>query len=81
MERNDVVKVLTDIAESNFGDTDIMSCKGDLIEAGFDSMNIINYILMVEERFGFEFDDDDLIIDNFRTIEKIADYVLSKTEQ
>ena len=45
MERNDVVKVLTDIAESNFGDTDIMSCKGDLIEAGFDSMNIINYIL------------------------------------
>lgn len=66
MERNDVVMILTDIAQSNFGEMDIKNCDGDLIEAGFDSMNIINYILMIEERFGFEFDDDDLVLDNFR---------------
>ena len=81
MERNDVVMILTDIAQSNFGEMDIKNCDGDLIEAGFDSMNIINYILMIEERFGFEFDDDDLVLDNFRSIKKIADYVLLKVEQ
>ena len=59
MERNDVVMILTDIEQSNFGEMDIM----------------------IEERFGFEFDDDDLVLDNFRSIEKIADYVLLKVEQ
>jgi acyl carrier protein len=39
-----------------------------LFAIGMDSLNIIELIVAIEEEFGFEFDNEDLIVNNFRTL-------------
>ncbi len=47
----------------------------DLLAVGMDSLGSIRLVVAIEEEFGFEFNDEDLIIDNFRTLEDIICYV------
>lgn len=47
-------------------------CEDSLVDSGFlDSLSVLELVNALEERFGFVFDDDDLIIENFENIEKI----------
>lgn len=50
----------------------------DLFAVGMDSLNSIKLIIAIEEEFGFEFDDEDLIADNFRALKNIISYVESR---
>jgi len=43
----------------------------DLMQLGLDSINSIKVIVAIEMEFGFEFDDEDLTADNFRTINNL----------
>ena len=47
----------------------------DLREHGMDSVNCIAIIVEIEDLYNFEFADEDLVIENFMTINKLADYV------
>jgi acyl carrier protein len=50
----------------------------ELQNYGMDSLSVIRVIVEIEEDFEFEFNDEDLVIDNFKSVDKLVDYVLSK---
>lgn len=47
----------------------------DLTTLGMDSISVIKVIVAIESEYGFEFADEDLNIDNFRTINNLVSYV------
>ncbi|UJF31870.1 acyl carrier protein [Paenibacillus hexagrammi] len=47
-------------------------------EYGIDSMKIIRLIVLIESRFNIAFADEELVLDNFSTLQSIADKVLAK---
>lgn len=49
----------------------------ELISLGFDSLKTIHFLVSIEESFNIEFLDEDLLVENFSTIQKIID-TLSK---
>lgn len=50
----------------------------DLITVGLDSLNTVSLILELEDRFDIAFDDNELLTENFSSIEKIATNILEK---
>jgi acyl carrier protein len=55
---------------------DVPSAQTDLIDTGIlDSLKFVDLLLHVEQKFGAKVDMGDLDLDNFRSIEKIADFV------
>lgn len=47
-----------------------------LLESGIvDSMGVLEIVSFVEEEFGFQISDEELIPDNFRTIEHLSAFV------
>lgn len=47
----------------------------DLSSFGVNSVSFIKLVVAVEEEFGFEFDDEQLDFNNFRTINGIVEYI------
>ena len=45
---------------------------------GLDSVAIVEFITLLEERFGVQFPDTDLTSEMFRNISSIADFLLQK---
>jgi acyl carrier protein len=53
----------------------------DLLERGIvDSAGIVQLIGYLEERYGVEVTDDELLPENFRTVDDLARFVRAKTE-
>ncbi len=53
-----------------------------LLEEGIiDSMGVMELILFIESKWGVEFTDDDLTVDNFRTMEAIIALISKKEEK
>ena len=46
-----------------------------------DSMNVMELIMFVEENFGLEVADEDIVPDNFDSVAKIAAYIRIKAGQ
>ena len=72
MNQNKILNILSDILEI---DTDTLA-KFDkdknLLDLDFSSLKFITFIVAVEEEFGIEILDSDLIFDNFSTLNKIT---------
>ena len=49
-----------------------------LEEKVIDSMGVIELVAFLEATYGVEFTDDDLTVDNFKTIGSISELILSK---
>jgi acyl carrier protein len=50
-----------------------------LLEGVIDSFGVVELVLMLEQRFGFEFDFDELEADDLTRIGPLTDYVERKT--
>ncbi|MNW51526.1 acyl carrier protein [compost metagenome] len=50
----------------------------DLVSIGLDSLKTINLIVQLEEIYGIEFDDEELIFENFSSINVIAEHITNK---
>jgi acyl carrier protein len=60
-------------------DTELIDVDEDIFEAGFgNSMFAMQLVNFVERKFGIEIDSEDLEIDNFRTIGRVAALVERK---
>lgn len=58
---------------------DVPSRQTDLFETGaLDSMAFVELLALLEEEFGIEVSLDDIEIDTFRSIERIAAFVVSR---
>lgn len=50
-----------------------------LLENGIiDSMNVLELVMFVEEQFGLQVDDSEIVPENFDSIQKIGAYILRK---
>ncbi len=50
------------------------------VEEGIiDSMNVMEMILFVEEKFGIAVADEEIIPDNFNSVRRMAEYIRRKT--
>lgn len=70
--RNSIIKIVQNLEK------DIAFDSGDsLVENGLlDSLSVLELVNQLEASFGFFFDEDDLSIENFETVEKIEEVVL-----
>jgi acyl carrier protein len=51
-----------------------------LLESGMlDSMGVLRVVTFLEEEYAFSVSDEDLVPENFQTIERIAAFIQSKT--
>lgn len=50
----------------------------NLVFYGLDSITAVNLIVDIESEFQIMFDNDDLLIDNFATVEKIVNMIRAK---
>lgn len=58
---------------------DVPSAQTDLIVTGvLDSLKFVDLLLRMEQKFGTRVDMNDLDLDNFRSIEKIAQFVAKR---
>lgn len=48
-----------------------ISLEKDLKEYGMDSLNAIELVVALEMEFGIEFAEDDLLVDNLSTVQKL----------
>jgi acyl carrier protein len=63
------------------GDATSLSPDDDLLDGGvIDSAGIVQLIEYLEERFAIEVTDDELIPENFRTVDELARFVQGKTQ-
>ncbi|MCC6552416.1 MAG: acyl carrier protein [Polyangiaceae bacterium] len=50
----------------------------DLFEAGFDSMSLARVLVFVERRFGVTIPDEDVVIDEISTLERLSRFVAAR---
>jgi acyl carrier protein len=43
-----------------------------------DSMNVLELVMFVEENYGIQISDNDIVPDNFDSVERLASFVLAK---
>ena len=53
----------------------------DVFEAGFDSMSLTRVLVFVEQRFGVLIPEQDVVIDEVSTLEKMARFVYERVAQ
>jgi len=58
-----------------------LSASEDLFAAGFDSMSLSRVLVFVEERFGLAIPDQDVVLDEVSTVDKMAAFVHDKLAQ
>ncbi len=69
-------KVIEIIAANLGVDKSEMVMNDGLDEAGVDSITFVMIVVELENEFGIEFDDEQLLMEGFSTIESVVDYVM-----
>ena len=64
---------LTGDPEDSLSDDDLL-LEGGIIDSG----SVMSLVLFLEDRFGIRVEDDDLIVENFATVVRIASFVAAK---
>jgi acyl carrier protein len=70
-----VTRILVDQLGLDIKAEDIKTDSSLLDEVGLDSVALIRFAMGLETEFDVEIDDDDLVIENFETTGKVAQYV------
>lgn len=79
--KDELIEILGEVLELDEGCIDEIDNSTNLLDLGVDSLKAIEIVVMIEDKYGIMISDDDLIVDNFSTLEKIekmvSTYVLS----
>ncbi len=81
MEQEEVLQKIRKFIIDNFyfGKPGLLKDDTDLMEEGaVSSTGFLEFVTVVEETFGISVDDDELTPEYFGSIEKIANFVMSK---
>ena len=52
----------------------------DLLDAGFDSMSLTRTLVCIEDRLGVRIPDEDVVLDELSTVEKLARFVYERLQ-
>lgn len=50
----------------------------DLLDSGVDSVGVISLVMFIEEQWGVTVPPEDVVIENFQSIERIAAYLATR---
>lgn len=71
---NQIVQILSDKIH-----IEVPSVETDLMESGLlDSLTLVELMASLEEKFGIGISFDDIELDNFRSVERISDFVIAQ---
>lgn len=67
------------IVDNSFVDSNgkVIQADDDLIEIGLNSLNCIQLIVLLEDKYNIEFGYSDLSVESVNTVSKIINYILS----
>lgn len=77
---NDVQEKIKDFIAIKFAyESETLNPEDDLLSQGIvDSMGILQLVTHMEETFGIQISDDEIVPENFRTLQALADLVSQK---
>ena len=81
MEHKEIVGALASFFEEEdiVEETGVLFNGTDLIESGIvDSLVLVMLVMYCEERFDCTLEPDELVEDNFRSLDRIAEYITTK---
>ena len=76
----EIIRLLVDNELINTNNAEIDE-NDDLIDLGLDSFNCIQLIVLLEDTYSIEFNDDDLSLETVSSVSKIVDYILKQREE
>ena len=50
----------------------------DVFDVGFDSMSLSRLLVFIEDRFGLRIPDEDVVVDEISTLDKMTNFVASR---
>ena len=50
-----------------------------LQDLGVDSVGLVELTMLLEEKYGIKINSDEVIRENFRTLDQVSDYIVAKT--
>uniref|UniRef100_UPI003FF0B924 acyl carrier protein n=1 Tax=Candidatus Fimivicinus sp. TaxID=3056640 RepID=UPI003FF0B924 len=74
MTKETIIETIKNFLRENLSGT-FNDADANLMEAGMDSLTTIKLIIHLENTFHFSYEDDDLLEENFKTMNIIADYI------
>ncbi|MEO6729890.1 MAG: acyl carrier protein [Ferruginibacter sp.] len=78
MEQEIIISDIKKYIEQNILSEDVVIDSGTgLSDAGVDSFSIVEIILFIERKYGVAIPDDQLIPDNFRTLQTLSSTVMA----
>ncbi len=73
---------IRDYIIDSLGYTDPVTADQSLRESNvFDSTNLVEFVMYLEEEFDIEFDDDDMVAETFETITALVKFVQAKQDE
>lgn len=78
VNRSEVISKITQEVRDILQSAEDIDVQQNLTELGLDSLASVNLLIQLEEIFNIEFDDEDLVTDNFSSIENICNLIVEK---
>ena len=73
--QNNIMRILSEKIH-----VEVPSVETDLMESGLlDSLSLVELMASLEEKFGISISFDDIELDNFRSVDRIAEFVGNQT--
>ncbi len=73
--QNSIIRILSEKIH-----VEVPSVETDLMESGLlDSLTLVELMASLEEKFGISISFDDIELDNFRSVDRIAEFVGNQT--
>lgn len=72
---NEIKEIVAEIVEEYAAEIMAVGLKDNLLELGVDSMNSIEIVVELEEKFGVEIDIEELTVENIGSIEGLIELV------
>ena len=73
VERDRIIEILYSVLEADEAQVDNIKDEEDLCEFGLNSISSVDLVVTLEEMYDIMYDDDDLLLDNLNTINKIME--------
>lgn len=75
--KKDIITIIKEFLNKDFE----LQCDTVLSEIGVDSINIIQIVVLIEEKYGIEFEDEKLTYKTLHTVNSISEYIFLRISE
>ena len=78
MTREEIFDTLSDVVREQLGQTDVVGTALLKEDLGADSLDLVEMIMAIEEKFNIEIADEE--VENIKSVDEFVDFIVKKTE-